>query len=465
MKSTVRTGMVWGVAAASAAGLLALQTPMNAEAGTGLAPSTLWGVDHSDGQLFAVIGAEGSSDGTAVDYGALRVLRGERLEAIGKGIDGLAIVSDRAAVLSYNGDIDDTRGPVLLGVDIGRVSRLGGNTARVMGSLHPAEHTTGVGSYVGAAVKDYTARVGGLAGDPLFDDLYAAITLESDTASVQVLYSMTRDVRGDLVMHEVGPIRGGTADTIEDMSFAPDGMLYITGATTLRTVEPSTGRVVHERPLAMGDGASARMSGGASWDLIEDRLAVAGGSTLTIADRDGTEARTIDLAAIGVDDAGALDYAIDRNPEIAAGSMGAFGRGDAVGNLPTAGGSSGSAAELAGDVHTGLLGSGFGAMFDRVTGNGGFMPGSATGAGPGRALVMGNAAFSGSAGGGGGGGSRLASALTGPDADPLESEPGKTPETDGGSDDSGDQVLTPAPGTVAVLLGAAGAVSTRRRRS
>ena len=281
----------------------------------------LWGIDASDAQLFAIDDVRNPGS-TMVDYGAIHVRNGFDHEPVSSGIRAFTIVNTFDAFAVVDGDVGSVQGPVLVHIDLHDIDTGGPITAEVIGSMFDAGW-------------DPSWTVTGIAGDPLFSEMYV-LGADGDPETDDRIARVHARTDRTLKITPIGDIRWdrGRVTMGGDLAMGPAGLLLVSDEAVGRIVmvEPDSGEVRGVRIEGIRVDTDTAQYGALAWDGYNDRTAMFDRRTgqLVVDNRTDNSITAFNLRKSGVTDAEGLEFVFRPTPpdqEEAAGSRGGAGGG------------------------------------------------------------------------------------------------------------------------------------------
>lgn len=265
----------------------------------------LWGIDAEDAQLFAIDDVRNPA-ATIVDYGPIYVSDGFDSEAISGKIRAFTIVNAYDAFFVVHDDVGSHAGPVLMHIDLHDIDTGGPISAQVIGSMLDAGW-------------DPAWQVTGIAGDPLYNEMYV-LGADGDPTTDDRIARIHANIDRTVEIEAVGDIRWrfGGVTMGGDMTLGPAGLLMVSDEAKGRIVmvEPSSGEVKGVRLEGVRVDTDTAQYGGLAWDGYNDRTAMFDRNTkqLIVDNRSDNSIVAFDLLGSGVSDVEGLEFVFKPSP-------------------------------------------------------------------------------------------------------------------------------------------------------
>lgn len=265
----------------------------------------LWGIDAEDAQLFAIDDVRNPA-ATIVDYGPIHVANGYDSEVVSGEIYAFTIVNTTDAFFVVHDDVGSHEGPVLMHIDLHDIDTGGPISAEVIGSMLDAGW-------------DPAWRVTGIAGDPLYNEMYV-LGADGDPTTDDRIARIHANLDRTVEIEPIGDIRWrfGGVTMGGDMTLGPAGLLMISDEAKGRVVmvEPSSGEVRGVRLEGVRVDTDIAQYGGLAWDGYNDRTAMFDRQTkqLIVDNRSDNSIVAFDLLGSGVSDAEGLEFVFKPTP-------------------------------------------------------------------------------------------------------------------------------------------------------
>ena len=231
----------------------------------------LWGIDSDDAQLFAIDDVR-NPDATLVDLGRIHVADGFASRPVEGDIQAFTIVNTFDAFFVASEGIGSVPGPVLLHIDLHDIG-----TSGEAGETDPGVVTAEVIGSLFDAGWDPARTVTGIAGDPLFNEMYI-LGADGDDETNDVLARIHANQDRTVTVEHIGELRWrfGGVTMGGDMTLGPAGLLMISDESQGRImmVEPNSGEVKGIRIEGIRVDTSAARYSGLAWDGYNDRTAL-----------------------------------------------------------------------------------------------------------------------------------------------------------------------------------------------
>jgi hypothetical protein len=281
----------------------------------------LWGVDNADAQLFAIDDVRNPA-ATMTDYGPIHVPNGFSHEPVTGEIKAFTIVNTFDAFAVVSGDVGSHAAPVLIHIDLHEIDNSGPVTGEVIGSLLDAGW-------------DPDWQVTGIAGDPLFAEMYV-LGSDGDPSTDDRLARVHANTDRSLTLTPIGDIRWdrGRVTMAGDIAIGPSGLLLVSdeAAGRIVMVNRDSGEVAGVRIEGVRVDTDIAQYGGLAWDGYNDRTAMFDRQTrqLIVDNRTENSIVAFDLSGSGVDAAEGLEFVFRPTPpddESPSGGGGGLGGG------------------------------------------------------------------------------------------------------------------------------------------
>lgn len=273
----------------------------------------LWGIDNDDAQLFAIDDVRNPA-ATMVDFGRVHVADGFGNHAVGGDIQAFTIVNTFDAFFVATEGVGSVPGPVLLHIDLHDL-----DTSGEAGEMDPGIVTAEVIGSLLDAGWDPKWTVTGIAGDPLYNEMYI-LGADGDDTTNDTIARIHATTDRTVEIEPVGEIRWrfGGVTMGGDMTLGPSGLLMVSDESEGRLVmvEPNSGEIKGIRLEGVRVDTDTARYGGIAWDGFNDRTALYDNNTnqLIVDSRRDNSIVAFDLLGSGVKEVGGLEFVFRPSP-------------------------------------------------------------------------------------------------------------------------------------------------------